>query len=168
MRKIAAFYADTHREAQAVLKHIDGDVLEKMDFYLDAVGCRENPEEHSCEYAFREFCYGSPKTKKQLVIHDFVAPMDKEIVVPSLTYNYRSNLELELRRRPRCRAAAIAPSRNASILRRDSGAAAPLGLERHIARAASNERSMGGHFSHGVLSEKIRSHPLRILPLEVP
>lgn len=84
MRKIAAFYADTHREAQAVLKHIDGDVLEKMDFYLDAVGCRENPEEHSCEYAFREFCYGSPKTKKQLVIHDFVAPMDKEIVVPSL------------------------------------------------------------------------------------
>ena len=96
MRKIAAFYADTHREAQAVLKHIDGDVLEKMDFYLDAVGCRENPEEHSCEYAFREFCYGSPKTKKQLVIHDFVAPMDKEIVVPSLTYNYRSNLELEL------------------------------------------------------------------------
>ena len=85
MRKIAAFYADTHREAQAVLKHIDGDVLEKMDFYLDAVGCRENPEEHSCEYAFREFCYGSPKTKKQLVIHDFVAPMDKEIVVPSLT-----------------------------------------------------------------------------------
>ena len=62
MRKIAAFYADTHREAQAVLKHIDGDVLEKMDFYLDAVGCRENPEEHSCEYAFREFCYGAPKT----------------------------------------------------------------------------------------------------------
>ena len=97
MRKIAAFYADTHREAQAVLKHIDGDVLEKMDFYLDAVGCRENPEEHSCEYAFREFCYGAPKTNKQLVIHDFVAPMAKEIVDPALTYyDYHSNLEVEL------------------------------------------------------------------------
>lgn len=95
MRKIAAFFADEYREAQAVLDCIDTSVLAGVNFHLDVAGYRRDTQE-TCEYAFREFCYGSPKAEKHLVIHDFAAPIDKGHVVPAVKYNYRSNLELEL------------------------------------------------------------------------